>query len=114
MVARSARRCAAFDFGGFGPAFSRDITPMCHAVRASSPNVMTHAVARHSGVSEDRRPLVGCFLKARITGLIATGDQRFLPVHRSMLWEHRMGAWLCSCKLLPSLAPNRSVFVWRK
>ncbi|ECW0821808.1 hypothetical protein F3R42_23070 [Salmonella enterica subsp. enterica] len=75
MVARSARRCAAFDFGGFGPASSRDITPMCHAVRASSPNAMAHAVARHSCVSEDRRPLVGCILKARITGLIASGDQ---------------------------------------
>ncbi|KSU39556.1 hypothetical protein ABI57_22835 [Salmonella enterica subsp. enterica serovar Veneziana] len=75
-VARSARRCAAFDFGGFGSASSRDITPMCHAVRASSPNVMAHAVAHHSGVSEDRRPLVGCILKARITGLIASGDQR--------------------------------------
>ncbi|EDP9280182.1 hypothetical protein AIG89_24840 [Salmonella enterica subsp. enterica] len=107
MVARSARRCAAFDLGGFGSASSRDITPMCHAVRASSrditpmchavrassPNVMAHAVARHSGVSEYRRPLVGCILKARITGLIATGDQRFLPIHRSILWEHRMGAW---------------------
>ena len=54
LVARSARRCAAFDPGGFGSASSRDITPMCHAVRASSPNVMAHAVARHSGVSEDR------------------------------------------------------------
>ena len=114
LVARSARRCAAFDPGGFGPASSRDITPMCHAVRASSPNVMAHAVARHSGVSEDRRPRVGCILKARITGLIATGDQRLLPVHRSILWEHRMGAWLRSCKLLPSFAPNKSVFVWRK
>ncbi|EAM8770643.1 hypothetical protein BSZ44_23475 [Salmonella enterica] len=114
MVARSARRCAAFDLGGFGSAFSRDITPMCHAVRASSPNVMAHAVARHSGVSEDRRPLVGCILKARITGLIATGDQRLFPVHRSILWDHRMGAWLRSYKLLPSFAPNTSVFVWRK
>ncbi|EDU3721249.1 hypothetical protein ZM68_004534 [Salmonella enterica subsp. diarizonae] len=114
MVARSARRCAAFDLGGFGSASSRDITPMCHAVRASSPNVMAHAVARHSGVSEDRRPLVGCILKARITGLIATGDQSLLPVHRSILWEHRMGAWLRSYKLLPSFAPNTSVFVWRK
>ncbi|EAR6305301.1 hypothetical protein D2V27_24655 [Salmonella enterica] len=114
MVARSARRCAAFDFGGFGSASSRDITPMCHAVRASSPNVMTHAVARHSGVSEDRRPLVGCILKARITGLIATGDKRLLPIHRSILWEHCMGAWLRSYKLLPSFAPNTTVFVWRK
>ncbi|EBV3125747.1 hypothetical protein AAL05_20915 [Salmonella enterica subsp. enterica serovar Typhimurium] len=114
MVARSARRCAAFDVGGFGRASSPDITPMYHAVRAFSPTGMIHAVARHSGVSEDRRPLVGCILKARITGLTATGDQRLLPVHRSILWEHRMGAWLRSYKLLPSFAPNTSVFVWRK
>ncbi|EDW0699916.1 hypothetical protein KV01_004374 [Salmonella enterica subsp. enterica] len=114
MVARSARRCAAFDPGGFGPASSRDITPMCHAVRASSPNVMAHAVARHSCVSEDRRPPVGCILKARITGLIATGDQRLLAIHRSILWEHHMGAGLRSHALLPSFAPNTSVFVWRK
>ncbi|EAP3038836.1 TPA_asm: hypothetical protein GND03_004264 [Salmonella enterica subsp. houtenae serovar 16:z4,z32:-] len=91
MVARSARRCAAFDLGGFGSASSRDITPMCHAVRASSPNVMAHAVARHSGVSEDRRPLVGCILKARITGLIATGDHRSFCFYGVHSWGTAMG-----------------------
>ncbi|EDG9410647.1 hypothetical protein CAD93_25765 [Salmonella enterica subsp. enterica serovar Tennessee] len=44
VVARSARRCAAFDPGGFGWAFSPDITPMRHVIRASSPHGMPHAV----------------------------------------------------------------------
>ncbi|EAP6887076.1 hypothetical protein F2368_22615 [Salmonella enterica] len=114
MVARSAGRCAVFAPGDSGPASSRDIIPMCHAGRASSPDEMAHAVARSPGVSGDRRPRVGCILKARITGLIATGDQRLLPVHRSILWEHRTGAGLRSHAMLPSFAPNKSVFVWRK
>ena len=91
LVARSARRCAAFDPGGFGSASSRDITPMCHAVRASSPNVMAHAVARHSGVSEYRRPLVGCFLKARITGISAGGVPCFSSFYGRHLWASRRG-----------------------
>ncbi|PVW43714.1 hypothetical protein B4U26_31980 [Klebsiella pneumoniae] len=45
MVARSGRRCAAFDSGGFGAAFSHDITPMRQAIRASSPHVLVHAVS---------------------------------------------------------------------
>ncbi|MBX8652362.1 hypothetical protein FP365_03740 [Klebsiella michiganensis] len=45
MVARSGRRCAAFDPGGFGAASSRDITPMHRAIRASSPHVPAHAVS---------------------------------------------------------------------
>ncbi|AUQ42651.1 hypothetical protein NJ56_12500 [Yersinia ruckeri] len=45
MVARSGRRCAAFDLGGFGVASSRDITPMRQAIRASSPHVLAHAVS---------------------------------------------------------------------
>ncbi|ARA77878.1 hypothetical protein RC90_13745 [Pectobacterium brasiliense] len=44
VVARSARRCAAVDLGGFGVASSRDITPMCQAIRASSPHELAHAV----------------------------------------------------------------------
>ncbi|ENU1097755.1 TPA: hypothetical protein SI320_001866 [Escherichia coli] len=44
MVARSGRRCAAVDVGGFGAASSRDITPMRRAIRASSPHVLAHAV----------------------------------------------------------------------
>ena len=44
VVARSARRCAAVDVGGFGVASSRDITPMCQAIRASSPHELAHAV----------------------------------------------------------------------
>ncbi|WP_071843037.1 hypothetical protein [Yersinia intermedia] len=44
MVARSGRRCAAVDVGGFGAASSRDITPMRQAIRASSPHVLAHAV----------------------------------------------------------------------
>ncbi|WP_336993428.1 hypothetical protein [Lelliottia amnigena] len=44
MVARSARRCAAVDVGGFGAASSRDITPMRQAIRASSPHVLAQAV----------------------------------------------------------------------
>ncbi len=44
VVARSARRCAAVDIGGFGVASSRDITPMCQAIRASSPHELAHAV----------------------------------------------------------------------
>ncbi|EED3923749.1 hypothetical protein T029_25035, partial [Salmonella enterica subsp. enterica serovar Give] len=34
--------------GGFGAAFSRDITPLCRAVRASSPTGTAHAVDRNS------------------------------------------------------------------
>ncbi|EFN9486526.1 hypothetical protein D3J50_17755 [Escherichia coli] len=45
MVARSGRRCAAIDPGGFGAAFSHDITPMRQAIRASSPHVLAHAVS---------------------------------------------------------------------
>ncbi|RBQ53404.1 hypothetical protein C2128_16335 [Klebsiella pneumoniae] len=45
MVARSGRRCAAFDPRGFGAAFSHDITPMRQAIRASSPHVLAHAVS---------------------------------------------------------------------
>lgn len=59
-------------------------------------------------------PMVPLLAVTGVTGLIATGDQRLLPIHRSILWEHRMGAWLRSYKLLPSFAPNTSVFVWRK
>ncbi|OYQ93867.1 hypothetical protein B9P90_20045 [Citrobacter freundii] len=44
MVARSGRRCAAVDVGGFGAASSRDITPMRHIIRASSPHELAHAV----------------------------------------------------------------------
>ncbi|RYH33432.1 hypothetical protein EV018_17060 [Citrobacter freundii] len=44
MVARSVRRCAAFDPGGFGAASSHDITPMQQAIRASSPHELAHAV----------------------------------------------------------------------
>ena len=44
LVARSARRCAAVDVGGFGVASSRDITPMRQAIRASSPHELAHAV----------------------------------------------------------------------
>ncbi|PJR65971.1 hypothetical protein CWM61_04695 [Klebsiella sp. K-Nf6] len=36
MVARSVRRCAALDLGGFDAAFSEDIAPMFPAVRAYS------------------------------------------------------------------------------
>ncbi|EBL2505516.1 hypothetical protein D3J93_26030 [Salmonella enterica] len=35
-------------FGGFGAAFSRDITPLCRAERAFSPTGTVHAVARNS------------------------------------------------------------------
>ncbi|HBY5432093.1 TPA: hypothetical protein MI460_01300 [Klebsiella pneumoniae] len=45
MVARSARRCAAFDPRGFGVASSHNITPMRQAIRASSPPVLAHAVS---------------------------------------------------------------------
>ncbi|AUW01623.1 hypothetical protein FMK67_13055 [Klebsiella michiganensis] len=44
MVARSGRRCAAVDVGGFGAASSHDITPMRHIIRASSPHELAHAV----------------------------------------------------------------------
>ncbi|EIW9170099.1 hypothetical protein A8C20_25630, partial [Klebsiella pneumoniae] len=45
LVARSVRRCAAVDPGGFDATFSRDITPMRQAIRASSPHVLAHAVS---------------------------------------------------------------------
>ncbi|EIW9340804.1 hypothetical protein AA610_04650 [Klebsiella pneumoniae] len=45
MVARSGRRCAAFDPRGSGAASSHDITPMRQAIRASSPHVLAHAVS---------------------------------------------------------------------
>ncbi|MBI0481231.1 hypothetical protein F7097_19560, partial [Dickeya dianthicola] len=44
VVARSVRRCAAVDVGGFGVASSRDITPMYQAIRALSPYELAHAV----------------------------------------------------------------------
>ncbi|PLY36751.1 hypothetical protein F164LOC_13820 [Pectobacterium carotovorum] len=44
VVARSVRRCAAVDLEGFGVTSSRDITPMCQAIRASSPHELAHAV----------------------------------------------------------------------
>ncbi len=44
VVARSVRRCAAVDVGGFGVASSRDITPMRQGIRASSPHELAHAV----------------------------------------------------------------------
>ncbi|PWC17127.1 hypothetical protein DDT52_16420 [Brenneria roseae subsp. roseae] len=44
MVARSGRRCAAVDVGGFGAASSHDITPMHKFIRASSPLELAHAV----------------------------------------------------------------------
>ncbi|AYH26505.1 hypothetical protein C5E20_04750 [Pectobacterium parmentieri] len=44
MVARSVRRCAAVDLGGFGVASSRDITPMSQAIRAFSPHELAHVV----------------------------------------------------------------------
>lgn len=44
VVARSVRRCAAVDVGGFGVAFSRDITPMRQGIKASSPHELAHAV----------------------------------------------------------------------
>ncbi|EAM2837779.1 hypothetical protein AIQ76_24145 [Salmonella enterica] len=45
MVARSGRRCAAVDPGGFDVASSHNITPMRQAIRASSPHVLAHAVS---------------------------------------------------------------------
>ncbi|RFP53152.1 hypothetical protein DDJ66_08115 [Klebsiella oxytoca] len=45
LVARSGRRCAAVDPGGFGAAFSHDITPMHQAIRASSPHELAHVVS---------------------------------------------------------------------
>ncbi|EBZ4664271.1 hypothetical protein EBJ67_15845 [Salmonella enterica subsp. enterica serovar Bovismorbificans] len=45
MVARSGRRCAAVDVGGFDAASSHDITPMRQVIRASSPHVPAHAVS---------------------------------------------------------------------
>lgn len=102
LVARSARRCAAFDPGGSGPASSRDITPMCHAVRASSPNVMAHAVARSPGVSGDRRPRVGCILKARRRDISRLSAHCFF----SRLSEQGMGAAYGDRVMLPYPAPT--------
>ncbi|UMO88893.1 hypothetical protein HP572_04855 [Pectobacterium sp. PL64] len=45
LVARSVRRCAAFDPGGFGAASSHDTTPMRQAIRASSPHELAHTVS---------------------------------------------------------------------
>ncbi|PCM84004.1 hypothetical protein CP903_02880 [Enterobacter cloacae] len=45
MVARSGRRCAAVDVGGFGAASSRVITPMRHIIRASSPHELAQVVS---------------------------------------------------------------------
>ncbi|EKN6317969.1 hypothetical protein DVP60_17170 [Yersinia enterocolitica] len=43
MVTRSVDGLPPLTFGGFGVASSRDITPLSHAIRASSPHVMGHA-----------------------------------------------------------------------
>ena len=53
VVARSVRRCAAVDSGGFDAASSEDIAPMLPAVRASSQDRRKHVVARQTGVSRD-------------------------------------------------------------
>ncbi|WP_174871104.1 hypothetical protein [Pectobacterium polaris] len=57
MVARSGRRCAAFDLGGFGAASSSDITPMSQAIRASSPHELAHTVSCQEAcfLTHDRR-----------------------------------------------------------
>ncbi|WP_249725773.1 hypothetical protein [Pectobacterium parmentieri] len=57
MVARSGRRCAAVDVGGFGAASSSDITPMRQAIRASSPHELAHTVSCQEAcfLTHDRR-----------------------------------------------------------
>lgn len=97
LVARSAGRCAVFGPGDSGPAFSRDIIPMCHAGRASSPDEMAHAVARNPGVSGDRRPRVGCILKARRRDISRLSAHCFF----SRLSEHGMGAAYGDRVMLP-------------
>ncbi|ECM3289517.1 hypothetical protein BAT00_004835 [Salmonella enterica subsp. enterica serovar Falkensee] len=88
MVARSARRCAAFDVGGFGRASSPDITPMYHAVRAFSPTGMIHAVARPARVSGGRRPLVGFYPKARRTGMSVSDAHDLFGFYGVESWSH--------------------------
>lgn len=66
VVARSARRFAAFDVGGFVAASSEDITPLRHAVRASSPNVVTQVFDRNGrGFSPH---VLGAYSAARVWG----------------------------------------------
>lgn len=97
LVARSAGRCAVFDPGGSDPASSRDITPMCHAGRAFSPDEMAHAVARNPGVSGDRRPQVGCILKARRRDISRLSAHCFFR----RLSEHGTGAAYGDRVMLP-------------
>ncbi|AXD09267.1 hypothetical protein CHE29_10170 [Salmonella enterica] len=70
---------------------------MCHAGRASSPDEMAHAVARNPGVSGDRRPRVGCILKARRRDIHRLSAHCFF----SRLSEHGMGAAYGDRVMLP-------------
>ncbi|RYC38444.1 hypothetical protein CTN06_18925 [Pectobacterium zantedeschiae] len=88
MVARSGRRCAAFDLGGFGAASSRDITPMRQTIRASSPHELAHAVScweacfpthgRRAAtfLAPDVRPAFSPNTVGRIDGAIRWGESR--------------------------------------
>ncbi|EAA0616926.1 hypothetical protein FYL48_11785 [Shigella flexneri] len=68
---------ASFDLGGFGRAFSQDITPMRHAVRASSPRVMPHAVRSRECTSCDHGRLAATSFAAwnRSVRTITTCDR---------------------------------------
>ncbi|MBE0094608.1 hypothetical protein FOT81_25920 [Raoultella planticola] len=86
MVARSGRRCAAVDVGGFGAASSRDITPMRHIIRASRPHELAHAVwcrkacfpahGRNAATffAPDARPAFSPDTVGRIDGAMSWGE----------------------------------------
>ncbi|AYH00027.1 hypothetical protein C5E19_03250 [Pectobacterium parmentieri] len=84
MVARSARRCAAVDLGGFGVASSRDITPMRQAIRASSPHELAHAVL----CREMYFPAQGCIAA---TAFASCARRIYLP--HTMGRSHGVRAW---------------------
>ncbi|RYM62697.1 hypothetical protein BSQ98_13800 [Serratia liquefaciens] len=80
MVARSGRRCAAVDVGGFGVASSCDITPMRHIIRASSPHELAQAVSSRKA----------CFpAHGRIAATFFT--HTLAPPFRPTPWGEQMG-----------------------
>ncbi|MZG41480.1 hypothetical protein F5986_22210 [Dickeya dianthicola] len=84
MVARSARRCAAVDLGGFGVASSHDITPMRKAIRASSPHELAHAVL----CREMYFPAQGC-----ITATAFASHSRRIHSPHTIGRSHEVRAW---------------------
>lgn len=82
VVARSVRRCAAVDLGGFGVASSRDITPMRQGIRASSPHELAHAVLCRERYfpAHDRIAVTSLSPQDRLMTSTHTSGRRYSPM----------------------------------